>query len=191
LIAAIILAAGKSERMGSPKALLRYKGESFLERILRAVADSPLHPIVVVAGHHVHEIQAAPAAPPVVYNPDYEKGMCTSVQTGLRSLPAGCSGAAIFLVDHPLIDAPTIHALLAHAAPGRIVVPVHGSKRGHPVILASDLFAEVLGLGPDQGLNVVVRRDSSRVVEVPVTSSGILCDVDTPADLEKLIREEG
>lgn len=176
--------------MGSPKALLRYKGETFLERILRVVRGTSLHPIVVVAGHHFREIQSSIAVPDLVYNPDYEKGMCTSVQAGLRSLPAGCSGAAIFLVDHPLIDTAIIETLLAHAAPGRIVVPVHGSRRGHPILLPSEVFPEVLALGVDQGLNVVVRRVPSRVLEVPVTSPGVLRDIDTPEELKNLLRDE-
>jgi molybdenum cofactor cytidylyltransferase len=121
-----------------------------------------------------------------VYNENYEQGMSTSVQAGLRALPHGVAAAALFLVDHPLIDPATIDVLIEAMKPGCIVLPVHDRRRGHPIVLSSELFPEVLALPPEQGLNVVVRRDPSRVIEVPTASPGVLVDVDTPADFENL-----
>ena len=189
MVAAIILSAGKSERMGSPKALLRYRGMSFLSTILAAIASARIEPVIVVAGHHYDLISQVFPNLQIVFNPDYEKGMSTSVQAGIRALPAGLDGAAVFLVDHPLIDRQTIDALTSRLEPGHIVVPVHDGRRGHPVIFASDLFGEILDLTPDQGLNTVVKRQPERVVEVFVENPGVLRDIDTPEQFARLLGE--
>jgi CTP:molybdopterin cytidylyltransferase MocA len=189
LIAAIILAAGKSERMGGrPKALLKFRGKTFLEHVLAAANDAGITTAVVVVGHHRDEIAAAFPTLNLVFNPDYEQGMSTSVQAGLRTLTAGITGAGIFLVDHPLIDAATVAMLARQLVPAGIVLPVYQGRRGHPVFFGEDLFDEVLSLGAGQGLNIVVRKDPSRVTEVPVTNPGVLLDVDTPEELENLLR---
>jgi len=190
LISAIVLTAGKSERMGgSPKALLSFKGRTFLEHVLAAIRDSGLTNTIVVVGHHRDEIAAALRLPSLVFNPDYQRGMITSVQAGLRALPPGVKAAGVFLVDQPLIDAETIALLAAEVRPGRIVLPIHEGRRGHPVFFSSELFDEILGLQPDQGLNSVVRRDRARVREVEVRNAGVLRDIDTPEQFENLLRE--
>jgi len=189
MIAAIVLTGGKSERMGRPKALLRVSGRTFLEHILGAIRDAGIAETVIVVGHHRAEIQQAFPQLPLVFNPDYNQGMSTSVKAGLRSLPPGISGVGIFLVDHPMIDATTITLLAGQLLPGHIVLPSHESRRGHPVFLATDLFAEVLALAPDEGLNNVVRIDPERVIAVPVSNPGVLQDIDTPEQFENLLRE--
>jgi molybdenum cofactor cytidylyltransferase len=189
-IAAIVLSGGKSERMGSPKALLRFRGATFLERILSTIRAAGIDDVVVVAGHHHRAITDAFPALPVINNPNYELGMSTSVQAGLRALSRDIEAAAIFLVDHPLIDSLTVRRLCASIAPGRILLPVHKGRRGHPIVLASDLFAEVLDLPSELGLNFVVRRIRDRVLEVEVDDAGVLQDVDTPEQYAKLIDED-
>jgi molybdenum cofactor cytidylyltransferase len=190
LISAIVLSAGKSERMGRPKALLEFEGTTFLQRILNAIEESDIEgAVVVVVGHHRREIEHAVNLPAVVFNPDYEQGMSTSVQAGVRALPADSTGVALFLVDHPLVDAALINQLIPWLRQGTIVVPVHNGRRGHPVLFAADLFGEILALTPNQGLNTVVRKDPARVIHVPVADQGVLCDIDTPQQLEKLLRE--
>ena len=189
MIAAIILTGGKSERMGSPKALLRFQGQAFLERILASIKDAGITHTTVVVGHHRDEIQQAFPDLPLVYNPDYNHGMSTSVKAGLRGLPQGVSGAGIFLVDHPLVEPATIAVLAGKLRPRHIVLPSCGDRRGHPAFFSAEVFAEILALGPDQGLNQVVRRDPGRVIPVPVTDSGVLQDIDTPEEFENLLRE--
>jgi len=192
MIAAIVLSAGKSERMGSPKALLEFRGQTFLATILAAIASARMASVVVVAGHHYDRIVHAFPNARVVFNPNYEQGMSTSVQAGIRSLSdgPGIDGAAIFLVDHPIIDRQTIDALAARLSPGRIVVPLCEGRRGHPVLFAADLFAEILELAPDQGLNTVVKRNRDRVVEVTVDNPGVLRDIDTPEQFARLLGED-
>jgi molybdenum cofactor cytidylyltransferase len=190
MIAAIVLAAGKSERMGRPKALLSLHGRTFLENILEAISRASIGQTVVVVGHHRDEIASrVPAAGKVVFNADYEKGMITSFQAGIRALPREVSGALLFLVDHPVIDPDIIGSLTARCAPDRIIVPVFNGRRGHPVLFGSQILQEIVALSSDQGANIVVRKDSRRIVEVPVKSAGILVDVDTPEDFQNLQNE--
>src|SRR5262245_48818152 len=114
MIAAIVLAAGKSERMGSPKALLTLGGATFLERILHAIEQSSIEKTVVVVGRHRAEIQAAFPDLPLIFNPIWEQGMTTSLQAGIRALPHDVDAAMLFLVDHPFIDPATINTLISH-----------------------------------------------------------------------------
>src|SRR5438105_2241528 len=137
MIAAIVLAAGKSERMGRPKALLPIRGTTFLENILSAISQSSIEHTVVVVGHHRNEIAERLDLPDVVFNPDYEQGMITSFQAGIRALPPGTRGALLFLVDHPIVESATIESLVAAFVPGRIVLPVFEGRRGHPVLFAA------------------------------------------------------
>jgi len=174
---------------GQPKALLRFRGKTFLEHVLSAVRDSGITTTVVVVGHHQKEIRQAFAATNLVFNPDYEQGMSTSVQSGIRALPAGVQGMGVFLVDHPLIDERTVQKLTEKLTPHTIVLPVHKGRRGHPVFFGAGLFEEILALSADQGLNTVVRRDPSRITEVPVEDVGVLSDIDTPEQFENLLRE--
>ena len=186
MISAIVLAAGKSERMGTPKALLPFRGKTFLENILDAVSQSAIQNTVVVVGHHRNEIGAQVSIPNFVFNPNYEQGMVTSFQAGIRALPADCSGAVIFLVDHPVVEVETINALVKNFAPNRIVIPVFNGRRGHPVLFSAEVLQEILALPSSQGANIVVRKVPDRIFEVTVDAPGILVDIDTPEDFKNL-----
>jgi molybdenum cofactor cytidylyltransferase len=190
LIAAIVLSGGKSERMGRPKALLRFRGATFLEHILLAIEKASIDRTVIVVGHHRLEIEAALPGMSFAFNPDYEQGMSTSIQTGIRALPENVSAAVLFLVDHPIVASATIDALIAHVKPGVIVVPVHAGRRGHPVVFTGDVLEEILRLGPEEGANVVVRKDPRRVIEVAVDDPGVLLDIDTAQQFAALVAEE-
>src|SRR5215467_15040918 len=106
--------------MGSPKALLSISGRTFLENILDAIARTSIEQTVIVVGHHQKEIEAALQLPSVVFNPNYEQGMITSFQAGIRALSWDASGAFLFLVDHPVVESATIEAMIMNLAPGRI-----------------------------------------------------------------------
>lgn len=186
-VAAIVLAAGKSERMGRPKALLPYHGRTFLENILLAISGSSIHHTVVVLGHDRELIESRVVLPHVVFNPYYERGMITSLQAGIRALPEDTRGAVLFLVDHPLVEPETIDALIAHLVPNRIVLPTFQGRRGHPALFASEILEEILVLPESEGANIVVRKDPARITEVPVSAPGILLDIDTPEQFQKLL----
>ena len=189
MISAIVLAAGKSERMGRPKALLPFHGRTFLENILDAISRSSIGHTVVVLGHHREAIEREIIELPfTVFNPDYEQGMITSFQAGIRVLPPGTSGTFLFLVDHPLVDPVTIEALIARQTPNMIVLPTFEGRRGHPVLFASQVLEEIVALPEGQGANIVVRRNPDRIIEVSVDAPGILVDIDTPEEFQKLMK---
>src|SRR4029079_8800185 len=98
-IAAVVLSGGKSERMGTAKALLQYRGVTFLDRILSSIRSAGIQDVAVVAGHHHHLIATEFPNSSITFNAGYEQGMSTSVQAGLRVLPGTVDGALIFLVD--------------------------------------------------------------------------------------------
>ena len=189
MISAIVLAAGKSERMGRPKALLPFRGRTFLGNILDAISHTSIEDTFVVLGHHRAEIEQSLSLPSVVFNPNYEQGMITSFQAGIRALSWDASGAFLFLVDHPVVEPATIEAMIMNLAPNRIVLPTFEGRRGHPVLFSSEVLEEILALPSTEGANIVVRKNPARIVEVPVSTPGILVDIDTPEQFEKL-REE-
>jgi molybdenum cofactor cytidylyltransferase len=187
MTSAIVLAAGKSERMGRPKALLPFRDRTFLENILDVISHSAIDHTIVVVGHHRREIEESFPGANLVFNPNYEQGMITSLQTGIRALPPHSVGAFLFLVDHPRMDIPTIEAMIPRVAKNCILQPTYQGHRGHPVFLGAEILAEILQLPASQGANVVVRRDPRRIIEIPVSNPGIVADIDTPEDYNKLL----
>ena len=189
MISAIVLAAGKSERMGRPKALLPIQGRTFLENILDAISRTSIEDTIVVLGHHRDQIERSVSLPSVVFNPDYERGMITSFQAGIRKLSWETAGAFLFLVDHPLVESTTIESMIMNLAPNRIVLPTFERRRGHPVLFSSEVLEEILALGPSEGANIVVHKNPGRIIEVPVNAPGILVDIDTPEQFERLRKD--
>jgi molybdenum cofactor cytidylyltransferase len=187
MISGIILAAGESRRMGSPKALLPYQGHTFIERICRAFLTAGVDELIVVLG--AWEEKLCPALPThpalqTVVNPDYKLGQLSSLTRGLGALSPESEAAVVNLVDHPLISAETITSLIAsfRADPLPIIIASHHGKRGHPVLFSSQVYAELLAAPLDKGAKVVVRKDPKRVREVPLDDPGILADIDTPQE---------
>jgi molybdenum cofactor cytidylyltransferase len=193
-IAAIVLAAGESRRMGFPKALLPIQGRTFVEHIVGRLASTRVEAIYVVLGAHRERILAAVDVTPahVVVNPIWERGQLSSLQAGLRALPDGEYDATMMaLVDHPLIEPGVVDAVAAaFERTGRpVVVPVHEGRRGHPVLFAARLFPELLAAPLEEGARAVVRAHAPEVLEVPVPAPGVLADIDTPELYEQWVRE--
>jgi molybdenum cofactor cytidylyltransferase len=193
MIAGLILAAGESSRMGSDKALLAYRGRTFLETIILSLRSAGIEKIVVVLGHHAEEIQRAVdlAGTQVVLNRDYRRGQTSSLQAGLAALAEQSpEGVILCLVDHPAVPGEVISKLRDRFEPSEppIVVPTCQGQRGHPVVINSALFPEFLALGPDEAANTVVHkyRDATQFVEVE--DRGILLDVDNPETYKSLER---
>jgi len=192
----IVLAAGASRRMGTAKAVLDFDGRSFLAHALAALDEGGVDARVVVAGPAPASVIAAlPAGDDdvtVVQNLTPDRGQVSSLKVGLAHVSAtwpDATLAVVTLVDHPAVRPSTVAALLgaargpeAHA----IVVPAYGGRRGHPVVFASTVWAELLAADDALGARVVVRADAGRVRIVEVDDGGILIDVDTPADLQDL-----
>jgi molybdenum cofactor cytidylyltransferase len=175
-VAAVILAAGESRRMGSPKALLPYRGQSFLDTLVQLFA-ARCSTVIVVIGAHAAEIRtAARRAAVFVDNPDYARGMTTSLQCGLRALPSSSTGVLFTLVDHPAVAANTVDALLSGTAPLR--VPRYEGRRGHPIYFSRALVPEFLAL-PDSGAaRDVVRAHTAETEFLDLDDAGIIADID-------------
>jgi molybdenum cofactor cytidylyltransferase len=191
-LAGVILAAGASQRMGRPKAGLRFDGKTFFARVLEGLTAASLDPIVVVVGAHRAALTGALGSPDVIVNRDPARGQISSLRLALRHLSApggAASGAVIALVDHPLVAGSTVAALVraAQAADQPILVPTYRGRRGHPVVFMRAVWDELLATPDERGARAVVRRDPGRVCEVPVDDAGILVDVDTPADMAALL----
>jgi molybdenum cofactor cytidylyltransferase len=185
MIAGLILAAGESSRMGKDKALLLYRGRTFLETIVAALGEAGIARIAVVLGHHADEIRRAVNLEnvEVVINANYARGQTSSLQTGLRALVTPQLEAVILcLVDHPAVSPSTVQKLVEslRASASPVVIPTYQNRRGHPVLIARTLFDELLSLGPNEGANAVLRKHRSEKSLVEVSDAGILLDVDTP-----------
>jgi molybdenum cofactor cytidylyltransferase len=194
MIAGLILAAGESSRMGTPKATLAYRGQTFLESIVKTLRSAGFARIVVVLGHQAEEIQRQVKIEPaqVVINPDYRSGQTSSLQAGLRSLVADDLEAVLFcLVDHPAVSEATVERIVASFRQCRapVVIPTYQGRRGHPVLIGWQVFDELLKLTRDAGADSVVRRYRPATQFVEVEDEGVVIDVDDPESFRRLTRE--
>jgi len=184
--AGLILAAGESRRMGSPKALLKYRGETFLDRLARAFATR-CDPVIVVLGAGAAEIQSRATVPGVrfVVNDDWPTGQTSSMLRGLRDVPADAPGVLFTLVDHPAVAPATIDALLGGT--GRVRIPRFNGRRGHPIWFSRELIPEFLALPRDAAARDVIRAHYPETEWLEVADLGILADIDDPAAYDALV----
>jgi molybdenum cofactor cytidylyltransferase len=189
-LAAIILCAGESRRMGRPKALLACQGTTFLGLLLRVTAHQGIGIRRVVLGAAADEIQRAAALAPevVVVNQDWQRGQLSSLQAGMRSLPKdGTDGILVCPVDHPLISPQLIEKLIkAFRAQGKLIVmPTWEGHRGHPVIFAAKLYQELLTAKPEVGAREVVWAHQADIFELPTNERGVTQNIDDPETLRQ------
>ena len=187
-VPAVVLAAGASTRMGRPKALVDIGGRQALALVVEACRVGGCPRVLVVVGSDGEAVGAAAraAGAVVVENTAWARGRSTSVKAALPHLPAGARAILLFPVDHPLVEAPVVRALLAAFAAdpsAEVVLPVHGGRRGHPVLLAAALFPAIAALGDDEPLRNTVRRAGRKVAEVSVSTDSVLRNLDRPEDL--------
>ena len=188
-IAAVVLAAGRSTRMGGPNKLLAEIGGRPLVRIaVEQALASRAKPVIVVTGHERERVEAALKGLPVqfVHNPDFATGLGGSVRTGITAVPAAADGAIVCLGDMPQVDAALIDRLIAGFAPEQgalAVVPTIDGQRGNPVLWSRRFFPDLMAIEGDVGARNLINRYGEAVVEVPVTGKGALVDVDTPEAL--------
>jgi molybdenum cofactor cytidylyltransferase len=187
-VAALVLAAGSSTRMGSNKLLADIHGEPMIMRTVRRVAESSIEKIVVVTGHQRDEIEKALSGRQVtlVHNPNFADGLSTSLRAGVAALHNSCDAILICLGDMPLIDARDINRMIAAFNPTEhrsIVVPVHGRTFGNPVLWGAEHFAALMACEGDRGARGLLEKLKDDAVEIPVEHEGVVLDADTPEAL--------
>jgi molybdenum cofactor cytidylyltransferase len=187
-IAAIVLAAGQSRRMGRNKLLIELGGKTLVERAVDSALAARAAPVIVVLGHQAEEIRTRLAGREIVLvdNPHYAEGLSTSVKRGIQALPPQADGAVICLADMPGIDSRLIGRLIAAFSPveGReIVLPVRQGQRGNPVLWGRRFFGDLLGLSGDAGARQVIGAYPDYLTEIEAEDDGVLIDLDTPAAL--------
>lgn len=191
VIAAIVLAAGKSTRMGQNKMLADFRGKPLIRVTVESVLKSAASPVLVVTGNQAEEVRASLYGLEVAIadNPDYAQGLSTSLRAGLAALPDAVAGAVVCLGDMPLVEPAVIDRLIAafNPAEGRLIcVPAHDGKIGNPILWGREFFAEMSTLGGDRGARSLLDEHGDQVVEIAVSNDSVLTDIDTPDVLERL-----
>jgi molybdenum cofactor cytidylyltransferase len=191
MICAIVLAAGRSVRMGTQKLLLPYGGTTVIGRVVDAVVGAAVERTVVVTGADHERVAEALAGRDVVLvrNPDGEGDMLSSVRCGVAAVPGECEAAMVVLGDQPSISAGLIEKLVrAYRGAGRgIAVPTYEGRRGHPVLFSRRYFGEVMTGFEGEGLRGLLLAHPEDVLEVAAATSGVLVDIDTPEDYRRAV----
>ena len=202
VLAAIILAAGESSRMGRPKALLPDSGgRPFVVRLAGTFATAGVPNIIVVVGSHtaaaisgVLDTASLRVAPTVVTNPDPARGQVSSLWIGLDEAErVGAEAVLVTLVDIPMVAVATVDRVLGAWQEQRapIVRPAFRGRHGHPVLFDRSVFPELRNAPLDEGARAVVHAHAEDIRNVDVDDEGCVTDVDTPEDYDKLIRGRG
>jgi molybdenum cofactor cytidylyltransferase len=194
-VAAVVLAAGRSTRMGAINKLVEQIGGKPLVRIAAEQAlASQAGPVIVVTGHQREKVEAALKDLNVrfVHNPDYAEGLGTSLRVGIGAVSESADGAIVCLGDMPQVDTTLIDTLLNAFDPesgAYIVVPTIDGRRGNPVVWARRFFPDLMSIGGDFGARYLIGNYAEAVVEVPVAGDAALTDVDTPESLSAVKAE--
>ncbi|HTW33429.1 MAG TPA: molybdopterin-binding/glycosyltransferase family 2 protein [Rhizomicrobium sp.] len=184
-IAAVVLAAGLSSRMGHNKLMADIGGKPLVRRAVDAALGSSVRPIIVVTGSEAENVDQALAGMPVtiVRNLDFRKGLSTSLISGINAVPDDSDGAVVMLGDMPDVTAQTIDRLVAAFDPGEdrtICVATRNGKRGNPVLWSREFFADIRKLEGDVGAKSLIGENADLVCEVEMADDGPLVDIDTP-----------
>jgi len=191
-VSALVLAAGRSTRMGPVNKLLApLGGRAMVRAVVDALAGSSVRSVVVVTGHEADRVEEAlvGTGAHLVHNPEYRQGLSGSIRAGLAALPESTEAAVICLGDMPLVTSAHIDRLAAAFDPveGReICVPVFESKRGNPVLFARRFFDEIARVRGDVGARHLIGEYEEYVCEVAMDDHAVLVDVDSPAALRDI-----
>ncbi len=189
-IAAIILAAGRSTRMGSNKLLEELDGKALVRHVADAALGSIARSVWVVTGHEGESVRARLDGLGIrfVHNPDFALGLSTSLKAGVMALPAEAKGVVVLLGDMPQVTSEVINSVIQafEAQPQAIAaVPVYQGEWGNPVLLSRSLFGAVAALQGDAGARKLLNGRAGEVFEVPVSNDAVLIDLDTPEALAR------
>ncbi len=194
-VAALVLAAGQSRRMGRENKLLaKVNGKAMVRHVVEGVLSSQANSVTVVLGHESEAVKKALAGLDLefVLNPDFAEGLSTSLLCGLSNLSGDIDAVLVCLGDMPFVSAPTIDALISKFDPaqdGKICVPTFEGKRGNPVLWAAEFIPEMLEAAGDTGAKHLIGQYRDFVRDVPMDDIAVLTDIDTPEALDKVRRE--
>lgn len=190
MITGVLLAAGRSQRMGQPKLLLPWHGVQLVRHVAQTALQSPLDRLVVVVGHRAAHVEAALAGLPleIVQNDQFMAGQSTSLRVGVEAARSS-DAIVVLLADQPLLQPATIAALRARYKRDRpaIVVPRYHGERGNPVLWDRSMYERLRALSGDQGGRGVLHEFADAVAWVDVDDPGIVLDVDTPTAYAQLL----
>jgi len=188
--AAILLAAGRSSRMGAFKPLLPFASKTVIECCIAYLRQAGVETIVVVLGHRADDIRERLRDVTFAFNPDPDSEMGASIAAGVRELPASAQATLIALVDHPAVPPTVVAKLIDTWKDGaRIVIPTWQNRGGHPVLVDLNFKSELLNLDASGGLRAFLQTHRDEVTRVPVDSSFIARDMDTWDDYTALHKE--
>jgi molybdenum cofactor cytidylyltransferase len=184
---AIILAAGESRRMGEPKQLMPFAGTTMLECVISKFTTPKVDEILVVLGHRADEIAGCLGKSRRVDNPNYKAGMFTSVQAGLRALPAETKLVLLGLCDQPRLKRATVEKLIGEFT-GKILIPTFKGRQGHPLLFESRYVREILAMDGALTLKHFLANHPDDIARSPVRDEGVLIDIDDRASYERELR---
>jgi molybdenum cofactor cytidylyltransferase len=190
MLAAVILAAGESRRMGEPKALVSFRGLTFVEHLLTATRLPRIGVTRIVLGAHSEEIRAKLQVDPatIVVNPVWTRGQLSSIHAAIHNLAsAATEGILICPVDHPLVSMRLVAELVREfdSSGKAIVLPTYRGKRGHPVIFRASLYNELLAAAPAIGAREVVWAHAEDINEVATDEEGAILNLNDPESLQR------
>ena len=192
-VAGVIIAAGSSSRLGQPKQLLVFEGETLLQRAIRLANEAHTEPLLVVLGAHREQIESGMelSTATVIVNPDWEEGMAASIRVAILALrererASEIAGILLMVCDQPAVTAEHLRAMLVAFEQDRnsAIASVYAGKRGIPAIFPQESFAELLALRGDTGARGLLSDPNRKVVELALEGGGV--DVDQPDDLLRL-----
>lgn len=192
-IGLILLAAGQSKRLGRPKQLLEFRGETLIDRSIKTALDSICRPIIVVVGANAENLRGEIGKFDVelIENPEWEKGMGTSVKIGVRTLLQNypkASGAVLTVCDQPFVSSALINRLaeIFQTSDAPIIASSYENTLGVPALFGRDLFDELANLNADEGARKIIDGHREKVFKIPFGAGAI--DVDTEQDYQNLIK---
>ena len=193
-VAALVLAAGASTRMGRPKQLLDWDGRPLVHIAAEVALAARLDPLLVVVGGAQAQVAEALDGLPlrIIANPEYAAGQSTSLRAGIAALGQDADAVVVLLGDQPFVTAAIVQQLVAewHASAAMIVAPTYAGQRGNPVLFARAIFPELLAVQGDQGARAVLAADRARLRLVAFDDPRPLADIDTPEDYERLLSKQ-
>lgn len=190
MISSIVLAAGRSERMGDCKQLLKIGDQTMVSKVISTLSYSTVDEIVAVIGCKADDVkrEISEQGVKIVYNPDYDLGMSTSLKVGVDNVDDSTEAVLIVLADQPLLEVDTINKLVEvyRESKAPLVAPFYRGKRGNPVLIDLDLKSEIMNISGDKGARDILNHNRDKLRAVSVNTPSVLMDIDTKEDLNQV-----